>query len=61
MSRYINEDEVIEEVARRDTTDGTIKVFSGYEIGDVLAHINTASCPFCGAKLEAVNETGEKQ
>lgn len=29
-------DKVIEEIARRDTTDGTVKVFSGREIIDIV-------------------------
>lgn len=29
-------DNIIEEVARRDTTDGTVKVFSGKEVIDII-------------------------
>lgn len=29
-------DKVVEEIARRDTTDGTVKVFSGREIIDIV-------------------------
>lgn len=31
---------VIEEIARRDTTDGTVKVFSGREIIDILESVS---------------------
>lgn len=29
-------DKVVEEIARRDTTDGTVKVFSGKEVIDII-------------------------
>ena len=34
--RAINASDLIEEMARRDTTDGTAKVFSGKEIISIL-------------------------
>ena len=36
MSDLIDRQAAIEEVARRDTTDGTVKVFSGREIIEIL-------------------------
>lgn len=36
MSKLLNINTIIEEISRRDTTDGTIKVFSGKEIIEIL-------------------------
>lgn len=37
-ARAINEfvEKVVEEVARRDTTDGTVKVFTGMEVLEIV-------------------------
>ncbi len=37
----------IEEIARRDTTDGTVKVYSGREICDILNALPTAEIVRC--------------
>ena len=39
--RLINRDALIEEIARRDTTDGTVKVFSGNEIINIARGLPT--------------------
>lgn len=36
MARLIDASKLVEEFARRDTTDGTVKVFSGREICDII-------------------------
>lgn len=39
--RLIDADALMEEIARRDTTDGTIKVFSGREVNEIAANMPT--------------------
>ena len=39
MSCYIKLEDAVEEIARRDTTDGTVKVYSGREVADILEQI----------------------
>ena len=36
MARLIDASRLVEEFAKRDTTDGTVKVFSGREICDII-------------------------
>ena len=38
---------VIEEIARRDTTDGTVKVFSGREVIDILKSFQSIQSDTC--------------
>ena len=47
----VSVEKVIEEIARRDTTDGTVKVFSGREIAEIIYDI---------AENELLEEAGEK-
>lgn len=42
MRDYINRQDAIEEIARRDTTDGTVKVFGGKEVIDILNELPSA-------------------
>ena len=42
MSDIIDRQAVIEEIARRDTTDGTIKVYSGREVIEILRSLPSA-------------------
>lgn len=42
MSDLISRQDAIEEIARRDTTDGTIKVFSGKEVAEILNSLPSA-------------------
>lgn len=42
MSDYISRRAAQEEIARRDTTDGTVKVFSGREVNEILANLPSA-------------------
>ena len=46
----IDSELAIEEIARRDTTDGTVKVFSGREIIDILKsfHYTCKGCKHIG-------------
>lgn len=47
----VSVEKVIEEIARRDTTDGTVKVFSGREIAEIICDV---------AEKELLEEAGEK-
>ena len=42
MDDLISRQDAIEEIARRDTTDGTVKVYSGREVCDILNALPTA-------------------
>ena len=42
MSDLISRQAAIEEVARRDSTDGTVKVFGGREIAEILNGLPSA-------------------
>lgn len=42
MSDYISRRAAQEEIARRDTTDGTVKVFGGREVNEILANLPSA-------------------
>ena len=42
MDDIISRQAAQEEIARRDTTDGTIKVFSGREVNEILASLPSA-------------------
>ena len=42
MSDYISRQAAIEEIARRDTTDGSIKVYSGREVIEILRSLPCA-------------------
>lgn len=42
MGDLIRRSDAIEEIARRDTTDGTVKVFSGREVADILHNLPSA-------------------
>lgn len=59
MSDLINRRDAIEEIARRDTTNGTIKVFSGKEVAEILNSLPSAEpdlyayCPNCGADMRS--------
>lgn len=55
MNDLIRRSDAIEEIARRDTTDGTVKVFSGREVADILNSMPSAQpvitcdgCKFVG-------------
>ena len=39
-----NKELIFEEIARRDTTDGTIKVFSGKEIAEIVEKVWRRRC-----------------
>ena len=45
MSDLINRQVAIEAIARRDTTDGTVKVFGGREVVEILKSLPSAQ-PF---------------
>lgn len=42
MDDLISRPDAIEEIARRDTTDGTIKVYSGREVIEILRSLPSA-------------------
>ena len=42
MSDLIERQAAIEEIARRDTTDGTIKIYSGREVIEILGDLPPA-------------------
>ena len=48
--RWINADELKEEIARRDSTDGFVKVYSGREVNEII-DLLTAS-----ARMDEVEE-----
>ncbi len=50
--RAINANDMIEEIARRDTTDGTVKVFSGKEIISILQGLPDAEDRWVSVKKQ---------
>ena len=52
MDDLISRQAAIEEIARRDTTDGTVKVYSGREVCDILNALPTAEQRAVNMKLE---------
>ena len=52
MDELISRRAAIEEIARRDTTDGTVKVYSGREVCDILNALPTAEQRAVTMKLE---------
>ena len=52
MDDLISRRAAIEEIARRDTTDGTVKVYSGREVCDILNALPTAEQRTATMKLE---------
>ena len=52
MDELISRRAAIEEIARRDTTDGTVKVYSGREVCDILNALPTAEQRTATMKLE---------
>ena len=52
MDELISRRAAIEEIARRDTTDGTVKVYSGREVCDILNALPTAEQRTVTMKLE---------